>query len=163
MLKQCPECSQDKELSEFYKKTRYYKYPNSPAGVSNLCKECDKAARKRYLDQNPEVKTLTDRKYHLKRYGLTVESYNSLFLKQNGCCAGCNLHQSEFNRNFAVDHCHTTGKVRGLLCVACNLVIGHAQDDTSILLNLIKYLNNHKPELADNTNVVDLKSAKKVG
>jgi hypothetical protein len=89
-------------------------------------------------------------KYGLKlRYNITYDTYLELLKTQNNKCAicGCNEFEKTWVSKklpFAVDHCHTTGKIRGLLCSACNLVIGYAYDDTSILLNAIKYLDNGK-------------------
>lgn len=165
MLKTCQRCKTQKDVSsEFYTKARFHKYPTSLAGYDSHCKECVALDREDYLKSNPQAKAAADRKQHLKKYGLTPESYNEMFSKQKGCCAGCNRHQTEFNRNLVVDHNHETGKVRGLLCISCNLMIGYAQEETKTLYNLIEYLNEHNPELADhNSNVVELKFPKKVG
>lgn len=164
MLIKCTRCNSEKDNSEFYKKSRYRKYPTSKAGYSATCKKCILAEREEYYLLNPEKRVAADRKQHLKRYGLTPEAYNELFFKQNGRCEGCKQHQNDFNRNFAVDHDHSTGKIRGLLCVGCNLILGYAEDNSVVLLNLIKYLDSNNSELADNnSSVVDIKSAKKVG
>jgi hypothetical protein len=76
-----------------------------------------------------------------KKYGITLEQYNAMFAKQNGCCVICNTHQSELEKGLAVDHCHTTGKVRGLLCNNCNLMLGFAKDNVNSLLSAIRYLS----------------------
>jgi hypothetical protein len=76
-----------------------------------------------------------------KKYGITLEQYNAMFANQNGCCLICNKHQKVLEKGLAVDHCHTTGKVRGLLCSNCNLMLGLAKDKTEILSNAIRYLN----------------------
>lgn len=55
-------------------------------------------------------------------YGITVAQYNAMFHDQNGVCACCG--DEEYAKQLAVDHCHTTGKVRALLCHACNNNIG---------------------------------------
>ena len=55
----------------------------------------------------------------------------------------CGKNQDEFKRKFSVDHNHSTGEVRGLLCNSCNKAIGHAFDDISILQNSISYLNKY--------------------
>lgn len=154
----------EKDTSEFYSKIRYRKYPSGLSSYSHECKDCVKASRAEYIKANPDKRYLADRKQHLKRYGLTIEDYNVLFAKQGGCCAGCKYHQTEFNRNFAVDHDHLTGKVRGLLCVGCNLILGYAEDRQETLSNLIKYLSLNNSELADyNSNVVEVKFPKKAG
>ena len=53
-------------------------------------------------------------------YDLTTDDYNELLQNQGGCCAVCGKHQSKLKRRFDIDHDHTTGKVRGLLCGGCN-------------------------------------------
>lgn len=74
------------------------------------------------------------------KYKITLEEYNKLLEVQHGLCAVC-LKASR--RTLVVDHCHDSKKVRGLLCDNCNLAFGLLRDDTEILMNAIKYLNNH--------------------
>jgi hypothetical protein len=76
----------------------------------------------------------------LKRYGITPEQYTELFNKQEGCCAICGRHQTEFKAALGVDHDHITGIVRGLLCYRCNSFLGYVKDDIQILLKAINYL-----------------------
>ena len=71
-----------------------------------------------------------------------MQEYNSLFLKQNGCCAICKKHQSEFTISLAVDHDHITKKVRGLLCYNCNMGLGRFKDNLDYLNNASKYLKS---------------------
>ena len=85
-----------------------------------------------------------DRKKKLRtKYNMTVEQYDSILKEQNNCCKICSTHESEFNKRLAVDHCHTTGKIRGLLCMACNILLGKAKDNINTLNNAIDYLNNN--------------------
>ena len=76
------------------------------------------------------------------KYGLTSEKYNQMVENQGGVCAICKTKPNfnKWKKRFAIDHCHTTGRVRGLLCDACNRGIGMLKDDPSILENAIKYL-----------------------
>jgi len=74
---------------------------------------------------------------------LSIEEYNNLFTLQNGECAICNKHQVEFKKALAIDHDHKTGKIRGLLCFKCNVMIGLAKDNIQILENAINYLKNY--------------------
>ena len=80
----------------------------------------------------------------LKRYGITLEEYNKIFESQKGCCMICGKHQLEFKRTFAVDHCHITGKVCGLLCSYCNTGLGLFKEDAELLASAIEYLNMTK-------------------
>lgn len=63
-----------------------------------------------------------------------------MFAEQNGCCAICGDHQSNQARSMAVDHCHETGRVRGLLCMKCNTGIGKLGDSPELLRKAIAYL-----------------------
>ena len=64
----------------------------------------------------------------LSKYGLTIEEYNQMFQAQGGACAICRRTQFTLCRSLAVDHCHKTGRVRGLLCTGCNLALGGFED-----------------------------------
>lgn len=74
----------------------------------------------------------------LSRYGITKSQYESMLSKQNGLCAICGTKPA-----IAVDHNHITGKIRGLLCVECNLGIGHFKENKHWLFKAIQYLNYH--------------------
>ena len=97
----------------------------------------DKPERKAYMKSRAKS-------YELKRFNITLEKYNEMFDNQKGCCAICGKHQSEFKKALCVEHCHTTGKVRGLTCHQCNTIIGMCYEDISILQNTINYLINAK-------------------
>lgn len=75
-----------------------------------------------------------------RAYNITLDDYNQLLRNQENCCAICGRHISELTRPLYVDHDHSTGVVRGLLCVHCNTIIGHAYDDCGILFKVISYL-----------------------
>lgn len=75
-----------------------------------------------------------------KGHGITVGQYRSLFMRQDGACGGCQ-RQFTAERRPNVDHCHDSGKVRGLLCHPCNVGLGQLGDDAEGLRRLIKYLD----------------------
>ena len=75
------------------------------------------------------------------KYGITIEEYDNVYSKQNGKCAICGASETEFKIRFAVDHDHKTNLVRGLLCKKCNLILGYANDNATILQNAINYLS----------------------
>ena len=78
------------------------------------------------------------RKDNLKyRYGITEEQYDQMLEKQNHTCAICN---EKPKGNLAVDHCHTTGKVRGLLCANCNKGLGMFKEDENRMKKAMQYL-----------------------
>ena len=80
--------------------------------------------------------------YNLQwRYGLTVEQYDAILKSQGGRCAICRAERPDSRtKQWHVDHCHATGKVRGLLCGQCNLGLGQFRDDPALLRQAIKYL-----------------------
>lgn len=75
-------------------------------------------------------------------YNLTPEEWEEIFNKQGRRCAICRCEKNDDKRgrNFHTDHCHATGKVRGILCVKCNLLVGAARDSTANLRAAIRYL-----------------------
>jgi hypothetical protein len=79
----------------------------------------------------------------LGRYGLTQASYLAMLEAQNGVCAVCSA-PPKAGRSLHVDHCHSSGKVRGLLCPNCNSALGHAKDDQERLRLLGEYLKRHQ-------------------
>jgi len=80
-----------------------------------------------------------DREYQ-KRFGITLKEYERLIAKQEGVCAIC--HAVPGRRRLEVDHCHSTGRVRGLLCEVCNRAIGLFEDDPTLLMSAVRYLEN---------------------
>lgn len=76
-------------------------------------------------------------------YGMSLEDYNEKYNNQQGFCAICFTHQSELDKSLHVDHCHTSNKIRDLLCFKCNSMLGKVNDDPTILQSAIEYLRKH--------------------
>jgi hypothetical protein len=97
--------------------------------------------------QAKSKKRITDAVSDLKcKYGLSESQFINMFKQQNGTCAICK--KPDLKRLLCVDHCHTTGRVRGLLCYKCNLAIGHLKDNTGSLKSAIEYLQKEKTPIA---------------
>lgn len=80
------------------------------------------------------------------KYNMTLEDYDRMVIEQNHVCAICKLpNKTTATNKLFVDHCHTTGNIRGLLCSRCNSGIGSLKDNTETLLSAIQYLEKHKP------------------
>jgi Recombination endonuclease VII len=75
-----------------------------------------------------------------KQYGITLDQYNQMLADQNHKCAICGNEDEVEGRKLAIDHCHKTGKVRGLLCGKCNRGLGLFYDNLELLQNAISYL-----------------------
>ena len=79
-----------------------------------------------------------------RRYGITYQEYCDMLDSQQGKCAICESADSQNERTYGklfIDHCHETGKVRGLLCSKCNHALGHLNDDIRLLKKAIEYLS----------------------
>jgi len=99
---------------------------------------------KEYYNANAERVIKRTTKRTLKwRYNLTPEQLITMHKDQGNLCKICKSPPKE-GRNLDVDHCHTTGKIRGLLCNNCNRGIGHLQDNITILQSAITYLEGIK-------------------
>jgi hypothetical protein len=77
-----------------------------------------------------------------KKYNITEQDYNLLYKLQDGECAICKTSQFKLKTKLAVDHCHKTGKVRGLLCSSCNCALGLLKDNKHVIQEALKYLKN---------------------
>jgi hypothetical protein len=135
IIKKCKYCNESKESKDFN------------TNKSNQCKKCRSIVKKNYREKNKEKEKLSFLKRFFKRkYNITIEQYNEILEKQNGKCAICFSEKSRRNGKtnqsepLAVDHCHKTGKVRGLLCTNCNVGIGLCKDNIELFYNCITYL-----------------------
>ena len=155
-MKICRSCNISKSEDEYYRNAL-------------KCKACVKKANKEYYEKNRERinqrsyqwfennksrHNLNAQKWRKKnpvktkasilknQYGITMLQFEDLLKQQDHKCGVCKKPQSEMKKAFSVDHCHTTGKVRGLLCNNCNVAIGLLKVDSGIdnLQNAIKYV-----------------------
>lgn len=111
--------------------------------IRSYCRQCrreQEVGRKQHTEYR-KVNWETRKNEYLSRiYKITLQDYEDMLTEQDGCCKICGIERSKMKRSFSVDHCHTTGKVRGLLCDACNQGLGHFKDSTEILHRAIEYL-----------------------
>ena len=101
------------------------------------CKPCNSKITKKYRKKNLDKMKAYDRQ---RKFGITPDEYNEMLENQNYVCAICK-QKCKSGRNLAVDHCHDTGKIRGLLCICCNRGLGVYKNNISTLENAINYLN----------------------
>lgn len=140
-MSQCSKCGE--EGKEFRPKRK-------------ICEDCGRASSRawyhankekareqaaRFLERNPDYYKCPDRmlKAQVKRYNLTVEEYKDLERSQGGLCAIC-CGPPTGRGTLHIDHCHSTGKVRGLLCTQCNTGLGMMNDDLGLLRLATSYL-----------------------
>jgi hypothetical protein len=115
------------------------------AGKRNYIKNKEQyfARARKKREENPFLYKVKNSISKMKgRYGITIrlDDYLSLIEKSNGVCAICGKKE---NKKLAIDHCHTTNKLRGLLCSKCNRGLGYFDDKIELLEKAIKYLKNN--------------------
>jgi hypothetical protein len=111
--------------------------------------EREREARQRAIAKDPEGVRAKRRSKHLaKKYGITLEQYNAMHEAQGGTCKICLRPPSAMGfkrrKGFAVDHCHTTGAVRGLLCFRCNRALGQLEDSPELLRACAAYIESYR-------------------
>jgi hypothetical protein len=129
----CKRCDENKPLSEFQQHVR-----KEGKKVRYRCKKCQKEAYNR-LDYKQGKSTYN----RLRKYGIDGQQFSSLVERQKGLCKICKGSLGE-GRYTHVDHCHNTGKVRGILCHTCNTKLGWAEkhlDEIMIYLRQDELLN----------------------
>ncbi len=150
-MKKCSACSQEKEASEFWKRTI------SPDGLAYICKACDAPRYMRKKRKNPEEiaakqkewrdnnkKRIRDVKRNSK-YGLSGEEADRMREEQFFACAICRRHESLLGkRGLVIDHDHKTDKIRGLLCDKCNRCLGLLDDSVDIIESAVRYLRKYQ-------------------
>lgn len=130
----CVSCNKNKQ-ARFKQsgKTRYRAY----------CQGCNN--KKYKIKQAYTKKQLQGYAYaqRLRKYGITAEQHQQMMTDQSLQCAICQKPEIEEGRKFAIDHCHDTGKVRGLLCWHCNTAIGKLEDSPERLRRAASYLEGN--------------------
>jgi hypothetical protein len=131
VTKRCTKCGEDKPLDNFHKERR------SSDGVTARCKPCTSDYGKAWRQTKGNV-------YHrTQRYGITPEEYTEMLEEQLHKCACCRSSNPNRKAGFVIDHDHSTGQVRGLLCHNCNIGIGQLGDSLSGLMQAVDYLRRH--------------------
>ena len=141
MNKQCQMCNKTKPVNKFYKskqtKDGYFSYC-APCKI-----ECNRQSTKHRMSVDRDRHLRMRKNNHLKTmYGITIEEYDKMLEEQNGVCAICGEPERQNYRRLAVDHNHTTNKIRALLCYGCNRGIGSFRENPDSLVKAAEYLRN---------------------
>ncbi len=163
-MKKCKVCHKTKSLASF----RYYNRPNCQF-YSGQCLSCLAAEKKAWVKANFDHDNARNKAYnrehaHIIRgnkikiywpgtdWQQAMTNYKIMRDKQNGVCALCNRPEKRQHAvtgttwDLAIDHCHETGRVRGLLCNACNRGLGLLGDKIDTLEKVLAYLKKHQEE-----------------
>lgn len=169
----CPECGRTTKTKvrttcrACYQKKRFSKmspakcHPDRKEHCAGLCRQCyrtgERARRAKCHPDRvdyrkglccpcyhklPETLSKSVKRRRLRKYNLSDEQYSILLNQQKGKCIICGEIPT------SIDHNHETGKVRGVLCLNCNLGLGNFKDDLDLLKNAVKYLEDHDNEKA---------------
>lgn len=133
----CTVCKEVKEAGFFTRRKTHRQ-----GKLVSVCTPCKVNYNKARREHTPEkVAEIERRSKFKKQYGISLEQYAEMLENQGGGCAICGATKpSERTKYFAVDHCHSTGKVRGLLCSKCNRGLGLFNDKPERLKAAAKYL-----------------------
>jgi len=131
-FKVCNLCNENLPTENFHKNKA------TKDGLHTICKPCNTTKATKWKRDNPEK--AKDQQYQ-RKYGISYSDYEYLLSKQDKKCDICDTRFEDAQRGILfVDHCHKTGKIRGLLCQNCNTAIGLLQDDPSLCVKAEKYL-----------------------
>ncbi len=141
-MKTCSKCGQERPDETFPIDHRYGRPMKRCQPCLNETQRAWRASKPGYERAVYLRSKQNTRERHLKRkYGVSLASYDAMLAAQDGKCAICGtLEENQFKGVFHVDHCHSTGRVRGLLCRGCNHMLGVVKDNSAVLERAIDYL-----------------------
>ena len=141
--KVCTKCGEEKNTSEYFLR----KEKGREGTLHAHCKACQRLyAIAGGHEGTPKAIAYNTQRNRLRLYGLKDGEYDRIWEYQNGLCAICHRPSTTLSRwggykSLSVDHCHSTGKVRGLLCDSCNRGVGFFKDNEELLFSAIEYLS----------------------
>lgn len=136
----CKACGINKSPQYFHKDS------TSKRGHAYYCKDCANAKSRAWTAKNGHKATYRMKKhdaYYKHKYGMSLDERIELLNSQGCKCAICRSPLEASGGNTHTDHCHSTGKIRGILCTNCNRGLGHFQENTTNLMAAIEYLQAH--------------------
>ena len=134
-MKSCPMCDEVKPVAKFHKNK------STADGLCTYCKQCSSQYEK---DRWHKRKPVAQERYFRQTYNLTPNQIEQMLEDQGGVCAIC----GEEPKRRVVDHCHDSGRVRGILCDTCNRCLGLLKDNVDVLMSAAAYLIQNEDVLA---------------
>lgn len=134
----CFKCKKDLPKEQYF--------PSMWNGKNYTCKTCHVARTLKHRQKHPEKERA---RWRMRKYGVTVDKYNKMFEAQKGRCDICGrsiVMNDKKARAPHIDHCHSSGKIRALLCIHCNTMLGSAMDNPAVLRSAAKYIEKHREE-----------------
>lgn len=136
--KRCTKCKRRKDLSEFSKTGNYTRSDCRKCHAKYVKGKYDPQEKEKKKTYYKEKKSEITNKVRKNKYKITSEEFAQMLTKQDNKCQIC---KQELIKP-CLDHCHTSNKVRGILCSKCNMGLGCFQDDIENLKSAIKYLSD---------------------
>jgi hypothetical protein len=184
-MKQCKKCGAWKPLDDFYRcagtrdghrgdckpcnlAAKHERYMADPAKVKAQVKRWQQAnpervnATQRLRRAKPEVKLQARAGHLMRKFGLTLEQYDAMLEAQDGGCFICGRPPRD-DISLHVDHDHSTGKVRGILCFCCNNALADFQDDPALLRKAASYVTRNSPEVEEEIQLARRRALSLVG
>ena len=184
-MKRCKKCGALKPLDEFYRcagtrdghrgdckpcnlAAKHDRYMANPAKVKAQVKRWQQAnaervnATQRLRRAKPEVKLQARAAHLMRKFGLTLEEYDAMLEAQGGGCFICGRPPRE-DISLHVDHDHSTGRVRGILCFSCNNALADFQDDPSLLRKAACYVTSNSVEVEEEIQLARRRALSLVG
>lgn len=138
IYKVCTQCNEEKD------ETNFNKHKLGKHGLNPVCRECRTKRQRQHRTEFGYGSTLKS------KYGITYTQYLDMMKAQEYKCSIC---EDDFDLTSlgakapCVDHCHTTGKVRSILCRNCNTALGHVKESKTVLQNMILYIEEHNAHM----------------
>lgn len=138
--RECSKCKRRLPLSSFARDTM------TIDGLRRRCYDCVLSRRRERVAADPSLKeagATYQRNHNLRKYGIDIDIFDAILDSQDGKCRACRTSLVDLagHNDIHTDHNHTTGMVRGVLCRACNVILGLAEDKPDQLQALVAYLN----------------------
>lgn len=140
--KRCSKCQTEKPIDEFHRDK------NRADGLACWCKDCVKRyssslrGKQTHMRAKKKNQKKHGKKYRLRHnYSITPGEHESMYARQNGCCGICG--QQVKYEDVQTDHDHATGKVRGLLCHRCNLMVGYVENTPELVSPILRWIGGN--------------------
>lgn len=131
----------EREEKRLAKRAYFKSWKNTERG-----RQCTDRAISAWRTRNPDKCKVYAKRSQIKRkYGITLEERMAMLDAQGGVCAACMQPKSN-KGDWTTDHCHDSGKVRGILCTQCNTALGLLAEDPERIRALALYIEKHNPE-----------------
>jgi hypothetical protein len=110
------------------------------------CRSCFSKKGNQWASDNPDASARHKRSHHLrKKFGITIDEQDAILTAQGGRCAICRMELLD-SKTLHVDHDHATNRIRGVLCIRCNVGLGSFKDNPDLLIAASDYLRSHHHE-----------------